>query len=53
VPGYAALALPLFDGGASMQQSIDAYDGRVAGYCQAVLDHNKANDIELTVGILI
>ncbi len=38
--GPAALALPLFDGGArgaQMQQSIDTYDASVASYRQAVL----------------
>jgi len=38
--GPAALAIPLFDGGArgaQMQQSIDAYDASVAAYRQAVL----------------
>jgi NodT family efflux transporter outer membrane factor (OMF) lipoprotein len=38
--GPAALAIPLFDGGARgarMQQSIDAYDASVAAYRQAVL----------------
>jgi NodT family efflux transporter outer membrane factor (OMF) lipoprotein len=38
--GPAALAIPLFDGGArgaQMQQSIDAYDAGVAAYRQAVL----------------
>jgi outer membrane protein TolC len=38
--GPAALAIPLFDGGArdaQMQQSIDAFDASVAAYRQAVL----------------
>jgi NodT family efflux transporter outer membrane factor (OMF) lipoprotein len=38
--GPAALALPLFDGGArgaQLQQAIDAYDASVAAYRQAVL----------------
>lgn len=38
--GPAALAIPLFDGGARgahLQQSIDAYDANVAAYRQAVL----------------
>ena len=38
--GPAALAIPLFDGGArgaQMQQAIDAYDASVAAYRQAVL----------------
>jgi NodT family efflux transporter outer membrane factor (OMF) lipoprotein len=38
--GPAAVAIPLFDGGArgaQMQQSIDAYDASVAAYRQAVL----------------
>ena len=38
--GPAALAIPLFDGGArgaQMQQSIDAYDASVAAYRQTVL----------------
>jgi NodT family efflux transporter outer membrane factor (OMF) lipoprotein len=38
--GPAALAIPLFDGGArgaQMQQSIDAYDAAVGAYRQAVL----------------
>jgi NodT family efflux transporter outer membrane factor (OMF) lipoprotein len=38
--GPAALAIPLFDGGArgaQMQQSIDAYDSSVAAYRQTVL----------------
>ncbi len=38
--GPAALALPLFDGGArsaQLQQAIDVYDASVAGYRQAVL----------------
>ena len=38
--GPAALAIPLFDGGArsaQLQQAIDVYDASVAGYRQAVL----------------
>ena len=38
--GPAAIALPLFDGGArgaQMQQNLDAYDASVAAYRQAVL----------------
>ena len=38
--GPAALAIPIFDGGARsavLQSSIDAYDASVAGYKQAIL----------------